>query len=331
MSLFDVFTMLGGLSFFIFGMGIMTQGLENIAGGKLEVSLKRMTETPLKGIMLGTAVTAAVQSSSAITVMLVGFVNSGLIPLRSSIGVIMGSNIGTTLTSWILSISGIESNSFIVKLFQPSSLMPLFALLGVTLSMATKNDRLKNSGSVLMGFALLVYGMELMSSASLPLTKAEGYTKIINLLKNPLIGLIAGTVITGIVQSSAATVGILQALSTAGGISYATALPIIMGQNIGTCVTALISSIGTSKNAKRVAVIHINFNIIGTVFFLAVYLIGDAVFNFSFSQKNVTPMGIAAIHTVFNILSTVLLYPFISLLEKSAFIAVKENSKMKGK
>lgn len=324
MTLFDVFTMLGGLAFFIFGMGIMTQGLENIAGGKLETALKHMTDTPLKGILFGTAVTAAVQSSSAITVMLVGFVNSGILQLRSCIGVIMGSNIGTTLTSWLLSLTGIESDSFIVKLFQPTSLMPLSALAGVIFIMATKNERLKNAGSVLMGFAVLIYGMEVMSSAALPLTRADGYGKIINLLKNPIIGLIAGTVITGIVQSSAATVGILQALSISGGISYSMALPIIMGQNIGTCVTALLSSIGTSKNAKRVAVIHINFNIIGTVFFLAVYWIADAVFKFEVSHQNVTPLGIAVIHTVFNILSTVLLYPFIGLLEKSAFITVKD-------
>lgn len=324
MSLFDVFTMLGGLSFFLFGMGIMTEGLESIAGGRLERILKKMTDTPMKGILLGTAITAAVQSSSAITVMLVGFVNSGIMQLKSCIGVIMGSNIGTTLTSWLLSLSGIESDNFFVRLFQPTSLMPLAALAGIIFIMVTKNEHLKKIGSVLMGFAILIYGMELMSSSAVPLTQADGYEKMINLLRNPIFGLIAGTVITGIVQSSAATVGILQALSTAGGISYSMALPIIMGQNIGTCVTALISSIGTSKNAKRVAVIHINFNIIGTVFFLILYWILDAVFDFEFSHQNVTPLGIAIIHTVFNILSTVLLYPFISQLETMACRMVKD-------
>ena len=325
MSLFDVFTLLGGLAFFIFGMGVMSQGLEKSAGSKLESAIKIMTESRLKGILLGTAVTAAVQSSSAITVMLVGFANSGIMSLSQCTGIIIGSNIGTTLTPWIMSLTGLESTSFIIRFFQPSSLMPLAALAGVMALNLIKNEKIRNLGSALIGFSILMYGMEMMSSSAMPLTESKHFEKAVNLLSNPFLGLVAGTVITGIVQSSAATIGILQAISASGAIPYSTAIPIIMGQNIGTCVTAAISSIGTTKNAKRVAVIHMNFNLIGSVIFLAVYLIADSLFRFRFSSLNITPTGIAAFHTVFNILSAILLYPFSTQMEKLANIIIKES------
>lgn len=325
MSLFDVFRMLGGLAFFIFGMGIMSQGLEECAGGKLEKAIRIMTESRLKGVLLGTAVTAAVQSSSAITVMLVGFVNSGIMQLNQCTGVIIGSNIGTTLTPWLLSFSSAQGSSFIFDLLSPASLAPLAALAGVVLLNVIKNEKIRNFGNALAGFAILIYGMELMSGAAEPLAKSERFANAVDLLSNPLLGLVAGTVITGIVQSSAATIGILQAISASGAIPYSTAIPIIMGQNIGTCVTAMLSGIGTDKNAKKVALIHTNFNIIGSLLFLAVYLILDLVFKFGFSSLNVTPAGIAAFHTVFNILSAIVLYPFSTQMEKLADIMIKEK------
>ncbi|MBO5409642.1 MAG: Na/Pi cotransporter family protein [Clostridia bacterium] len=325
MSLFDVFRMLGGLAFFIFGMGVMSQGLEECAGGKLEKAIRIMTESRLKGVLLGTAVTAAVQSSSAITVMLVGFVNSGIMQLNQCTGIIIGSNIGTTLTPWLLSFSSAQGSSFIFDLLSPASLAPLAALAGVVLLNVIKNEKIRNFGNALAGFAILIYGMELMSGAAAPLAKSERFANAVDLLSNPLLGLVAGTVITGIVQSSAATIGILQAISASGAIPYSTAIPIIMGQNIGTCVTAMLSGIGTDKNAKKVALIHTNFNIIGSLLFLAVYLILDLVFKFGFSSMNVTPAGIAAFHTVFNILSAIVLYPFSTQMEKLADIMIKEK------
>ncbi len=330
MDLFDLFTLLGGLAFFLFGMSVMTNGLERLSHGKLDVTLKKLTSTPFKGLITGTLVTAALQSSSAVTVMLVGFVNSGVMTLHQCIGIIMGSNIGTTLTCWILGMAEIEGTNFVVRLFSPSSLAPLAALAGIMFIMSTKKSRTKDVGSVFMGFALLIYGMELMSSAAEPLTQAHWYANLVGLMKNPVIGLLAGTIITGIVQSSAATIGILQILSQSGTITYSMAIPIIMGQNIGTCVTALLAGIGMSKNARKVANVHINFNIWGTVIFLVAYYAIDLTFGLAFSQKSVDSFGIALIHTVFNIASAVILYPFMSLLEKIADIIIdgkKQNRK----
>lgn len=325
MSIFNIFTLLGGLAFFLFGMSTMSNGLERVAGGKLETILGKMTDKPIKGLLLGVGITATIQSSSAVTVMLVGLVNSGIMKLGQSIGVIMGSNIGTTVTAWILSLAGIESDNFFVSLLKPANFSPLIALAGIILIMAAKKTRSKDIGAIMMGFAVLMTGMELMSTSMDPLAESESFKNAMTLFNNPLIALAVGAILTGIIQSSSATVGILQALSITGGISYGMAIPIIMGQNIGTCVTSLISSIGVSKAAKRVAVVHVYFNLIGTAFYLSLYYILDAIFKFAFSDLAIDPLGIAVVHSVFNIATTILLFPFIKLLEKLAVKTVKDK------
>ena len=325
MTVFNIFTLLGGLAFFLFGMSTMSNGLERVAGGKLESILKKMTDKPLKGLVLGAGITAVIQSSSAVTVMLVGLVNSGIMKLSQSIGVIMGSNIGTTITAWVLSLAGIESNNFWVSILKPANFSPLIALAGIILIMAAKKNRSKDIGSVMMGFAVLMTGMELMSSSMDPLAESEGFKNAMTLFNNPLLGLAVGAILTGVIQSSSATVGILQALSITGGISYGMAIPIIMGQNIGTCVTSLISSIGVSKAAKRVAAVHVYFNVFGSAFYLSLYYILNAIFKFSFSDSAIGPLGIAMIHTVFNVATTVLLFPFIKQLERLAIKTVKNK------
>ena len=327
MTVFDIFTLLGGLAFFLFGMHIMSSGLEKIAGGKLEIILRKMTDKPIKGLLLGAAVTATIQSSSAVTVMLVGLVNSGIMKLGQTIGVIMGSNIGTTLTAWILSLAGIESDNFFLKMLKPSSFSPIIALVGIIMIMASKREKVKDVGSSLMGFAVLMYGMQLMSSATTPLSESEKFGQMLIYFKNPLLGVLVGLVITGIVQSSAATIGILQALSMTGAITYSMAIPIIMGENIGTCVTSLLSSIGVSKDAKRVSFIHIMIKIIGTVFYLTIYFALDIAIGFTFSDDAASPVGIAVVHTIFNIATTVLLFPFSKFLEKFALKVIKDNGK----
>ncbi len=325
MTVFNIFTLLGGLAFFLFGMSTMSNGLERVAGGKLESILKKMTDKPLKGLVLGAGITAVIQSSSAVTVMLVGLVNSGIMQLGQSIGVIMGSNIGTTVTSWVLSLAGIESDNFWVSILKPANFSPLIALAGIILIMAAKKNRSKDIGSVMMGFAVLMTGMELMSTSMDPLAESESFRNAMTLFNNPLFALAIGAILTGVIQSSSATVGILQALSITGGISYGMAIPIIMGQNIGTCVTSLISSIGVSKSAKRVAVVHVYFNIFGTLFYLTLYYILDTIFKFSFSDSAIGPLGIAIVHTIFNVATTVLLFPFIKQLEKLAIKTVKDK------
>lgn len=326
MTVFNIFTLLGGLAFFLFGMSTMSNALERVAGGKLETILGKMTDKPIKGLLLGAGITATIQSSSAVTVMLVGLVNSGIMKLGQSIGVIMGSNIGTTITAWILSLAGIESDNFFVSLLKPANFSPLIALAGIILIMAAKKTRSKDVGSIMMGFAVLMTGMELMSTAMDPLAESESFKNAMTLFNNPLFALAIGAVLTGIIQSSSATVGILQALSITGGISYGMAIPIIMGQNIGTCVTSLISSIGVSKAAKRVAVVHVYFNIIGTAVFLTLYYILDLIFKFAFSELAIDPLGIAFVHTLFNVATTILLFPFIKQLEKLAVKTVKDKA-----
>lgn len=326
MTVFNIFTLLGGLAFFLFGMSTMSNGLERVAGGKLESILKKMTDKPIKGLILGAGITAVIQSSSAVTVMLVGLVNSGIMQLGQSIGVVMGSNIGTTVTAWILSLAGIESENFWVSLLKPANFSPLIALAGIILIMAAKKTRSKDIGTVMMGFAVLMTGMELMSTSMDPLAESEEFKNAMTLFNNPLLGLAAGAILTGIIQSSSATVGILQALSITGGISYGMAIPIIMGQNIGTCVTSLISSIGVSKSAKRVAVVHVYFNLIGTAVYLSLYYILDAIFKFAFSDLAIDPLGIAMVHTIFNVATTILLFPFIKQLEKLAVKTVKDKA-----
>lgn len=325
MDIFSLFTLFGGLAFFLYGMHVMSSGLEKMAGGKLEVLLKRMTSNPFKSLALGAGITIAIQSSSALTVMLVGLVNSGIMQLGQTVGVIMGSNIGTTLTAWILSLAGIESDNFFIELLKPESFSPLIALVGIVLIMASKQTRRRDIGGILVGFAVLMYGMELMKNAVSPLADMPEFESILTAFSNPILGVVVGAVFTGVIQSSAASVGILQALSMTGGVTYGMAIPIIMGQNIGTCVTSLISSIGVNKNAKRVAVVHICFNVIGTVFCLCVFYLLNLLFHFSFVEQAISPVSIAAVHSIFNVVTTVLLLPFAKQLEKLATLLVRDK------
>ena len=327
MDIFSLFTLCGGLAFFLYGMTTMSKSLEKMAGGRLERLLKRMTSNPVKGLLLGAGITIAVQSSSAVTVMLVGLVNSGVMELGQTIGVIMGSNVGTTLTAWILSLTGIESESVFLNLLKPENFAPLFALAGILLIMGSKRQRRRDIGRILIGFAILMSGMEMMKNSVSPLADMPGFSDLLTAFRNPLLGVAVGAAFTGVIQSSAASVGILQALALTGSITYGVAIPIIMGQNIGTCVTALISSIGVSRGAKRVSVIHIAFNIIGTAIGLIVFCGGDLLFHFPFMDSAVGAVGVALCHTIFNIGTTALLLPFSRQLEWLARAAVKEEDK----
>ena len=318
MDIFSVFTLCGGLAFFLYGMTTMSKSLEKMAGGRLEQLLKRMTSSPIKSLLLGAGITIAIQSSSAMTVMLVGLVNSGVMELGQTIGVIMGSNIGTTLTAWILAMTGLESENVFVNLLKPENFSPLLALAGIILIMGSKRQKRRDIGRIMVGFSILMYGMELMSDAVSPLADMPEFASLLTAFQNPLLGVLVGTVFTGIIQSSAASVGILQALALTGSITYGMAIPIIMGQNIGTCVTALLSSIGVNRNAKRVAVIHISFNVIGTVVCLVLFYGGNLIFDFSFMDWTVGAVGIAFCHTVFNVFTTLMLLPFSRQLEKLA-------------
>ena len=327
MNIFSLFTLCGGLAFFLYGMTVMSKSLEKMAGGRLERLLKRMTSNPIKSLLLGAGITIAIQSSSAMTVMLVGLVNSGVMELGQTIGVIMGSNIGTTLTAWLLSLTGIESDSFFVNFLKPKNFSPLLALAGILLIMGSKKQRRRDVGRVMMGFSILMYGMELMSGSVAPLADMPEFTDLMTAFTNPLLGVLVGAAFTGIIQSSAASVGILQALAMTGSVTYGMAIPIIMGQNIGTCVTALISSIGVSRNAKRVSVIHISFNLIGTVVGLIVLCGGNAIFGFPFLSDSVNAVGVAFCHTVFNVCTTLLLLPFTRQLEWLAKKAISTEDK----
>ena len=328
MDIFSVFTLCGGLAFFLFGMNIMSSGLEKVAGGRLELALKKLTSNPFKSLLLGAGITIAIQSSSAMTVMLVGLVNSGIMELAQTVGVIMGSNIGTTLTAWILSLAGIESESFLMSMLKPENFSPILALIGVIMIMVAKTPKRKDTGSILCGFAVLMFGMDLMKDAMSPLAEMPGFETILIRFNNPILGVLVGAVFTGIIQSSAASVGILQALAMTGAVTYNMAIPIIMGQNIGTCVTALLASIGTNKNAQRVAVVHISFNLIGTIFCLIVFYGLDFLLNFAIMDQSITPLAIAGVHSIFNVITTLLLLPFSKQLVKLAYLAVrvKENA-----
>lgn len=310
MDIFSIFTLCGGLAFFLFGMHIMSSSLEKIAGGKLELTLKKLTSNPFKSLLLGAGITIAIQSSSAMTVMLVGLVNSGIMELSQTVGLIMGSNIGTTLTAWILSMAGIQGDNLWLSMLKPENFSPILALVGVILIMAAKSDRKKDTGSILCGFAILMFGMELMKDAMAPLTEMPGFDSMLTRFNNPLLGVLVGAAFTGIIQSSAASVGILQALSITGSITYGMAIPIIMGQNIGTCVTALLSSIGTNKNARRVAAVHVSFNLLGTVFCLIGFYGLNAIFHFPITVLPITPLAIAGVHSIFNVVTTLILLPF---------------------
>lgn len=324
-----VITLLGGLAFFLFGMHVMSSGLERLAGGRLEQILKKMTSNAFKSFLLGLGITVAVQSSSAVTVMLVGLVNSGLMEIGQTIGVIMGSNIGTTLTSWLLSLSGIKSGNPIINLLNPSNLSPIIALVGILLIMLSKQNKKKDAGSICIGFAVLMTGMGMMSGAVAPLADRPGFISAMTAFQNPILGVVVGAVLTGIIQSSAASVGILQALSLTGGITYGMAIPIIMGQNIGTCVTALLSSIGVSKNARKVSVIHISFNLIGTLIGLIVIFGINLLFPIELLKNTISPIGVAISHSIFNVFTTLILLPFTKQLEKVANFVIRSDSRSK--
>ncbi len=327
MDIFSLFTLCGGLAFFLYGMTTMSKSLEKMAGGKLERLLKHMTSNPLKSLLLGAGITIAIQSSSAMTVMLVGLVNSGVMEISQTIGVIMGSNIGTTMTAWILSLTGIESKNVFVNMLKPENFSPLLALAGVLLIMGSKKQRRRDVGRVLVGFSILMYGMELMKGSVSPLADLPEFSQILTAFQNPLLGVLVGAVITGVIQSSSASVGILQALALTGSITYGMAIPIIMGQNIGTCVTTFISAIGVNRNARRVSVIHVAFNIIGTAVGLVVFFGGNLIFHFTFMDEATGAVGIAFCHTVFNVVTTALLLPFSRQLERLARRLVSDETK----
>lgn len=326
MDIFSVFQMAGGLALFLYGMHVMGDGLEKQAGGKLKTILEKLTANPVKGFLLGAAVTAVIQSSSATTVMVVGFVNAGIMKLSQAIGIIMGANVGTTITSWILSLTGLQGDSFWIQLLKPTSFSPIIAFLGIILIMFSKKEGKKDLGSTLVGFAVLMFGMEQMSGAVEPLADVPEFTSILLLFSNPLLGVLCGAILTAVIQSSSASVGILQALSATGSVTYSSAIPIILGQNIGTCVTALISSIGANKNARRAAVVHLYFNLIGTGLFLAVFYLLNGFLHFSFYDQSIDRLGIAVVHTCFNLLSTLTLLPFTKLLEKLAYLTIRDTA-----
>ncbi len=325
MSIFDILSMVGGLALFLYGMHAMGEGLSKLSGGKLERILEKLTSSPIKGVLLGAAVTAVIQSSSATTVMVVGFVNSGIMRLSQAINIIMGANVGTTITSWVLSLSGVEGDSFFIQLLKPSSFSPVLALIGVCFLLFSKNAKRQDIGTILVGFAVLMTGMDTMSGAVKPLADVPEFTNILTMFSNPLLGLLAGAVLTAVIQSSSASVGILQALCVTGAIHYDTALPIIMGQNIGTCITALLSGIGATKNARRASVVHLYFNLIGTALFMTGFYLLNIVVNFSFLEKAAGPVGIALIHSIFNIVATLVLLPFSKGLEKLAYLTIRDG------
>ena len=325
MSIFNALNLIGGLCLFLFGMNLMGQALERRAGSGLRSLLEKMTQNRLMGLLAGLGVTAVIQSSSATTVMVVGFVNSGLMTLRQSIGVIMGANIGTTVTAWILSLSGIEGSSLLVQMFKPSTFTPILALVGIILYMFCKADKKKDTGMILLGFATLMFGMEAMSSAVSSLRNVPQFREIFLMFSNPILGVLVGAVLTGIIQSSSASVGILQALASTGQVTYGAAIPIIMGQNIGTCVTALLSSIGTNKNARRAALVHLNFNVIGATVGIVLFYVVRAVAAPVLLGQAASEWGIAVAHSIFNILCTAVLLPMGGLLEKLVLRLVPEG------
>ena len=326
MTVFNIIALLGGLALFLYGMNAMSSSLEKLSGGRLEKTIYSMTSNPITSLLLGAGITIAIQSSSATTVMLVGLVNSGIMQLEQTIGVIMGSNIGTTLTAWILSLAGIDSDSTWLNLLKPENFAPIAAFIGIIMVMLCKKQKRKDIGYILTGFAVLMYGMTLMSSSVSGLSEIPQFTAILTAFENPLLGIIVGAVFTGIIQSSAASVGIMQALSLTGGISYSVAMPIIMGVNIGTCVTSLISTIGVNKNAKRVAAVHFSIKIIGTIICLAIYYVLYLAFKPAIYSMAATPWGIALCHTIFNILTTLILYPFSKRLVRLSHLIVRDKN-----
>lgn len=325
MTVFDIFTLLGGIAMFLFGMNVMGDSLEKISGGKLETILEKMTNNRIKGVLLGTVVTALIQSSGAVTVMAVGFVNSGIMALRQVIGIIMGANIGTTVTAWILSLTGIQGDSFLLSMLKPSSFAPILAFIGIAMVMFVKSDKKKSVGNILIGFGVLMIGMNTMSTALEGLESVPGFTDILTKFSNPVLGVLAGALLTTALQSSSASVGILQALSVTGSISVSAAFPLILGQNIGSCTTVLISSIGANKNAKRAAGAHLVFNVIGVILAMVLFYGANAIFGLPFFDDKVNPASIAIIHSLFNIFATVVLFPFGNQLEKLMCLIIPDK------
>ena len=325
MDFFDLLTMIGGLALFLYGMHLLSEGLEKLSGGRLERVLENLTNNRFKAVLLGAGVTAVIQSSSATTVMVVGFVNSGIMKLSQAIGIIMGANVGTTITSWLLSLTGIESDNFFLQLVKPTSFSPILAVIGVVFILFLKNGRKRDLGSILVGFAILMTGMDTMSSAMKPLSQVPWFTGLFTMFTNPVLGLLVGALITAVIQSSSASVGILQALCATGSINYAAAVPIILGQNIGTCATAMMSGVGASKNARCASIVHLLFNVIGTAIFLIVFYILHAFINFEFMEEAADSAGIALVHTGFNVTATLILLPFANVLEKLSLILIKPD------
>ena len=327
MDIFGVLTGIGGLALFLYGMNVMGDSLAKLSGGKMESILERLTSTKIKAILLGALVTAVIQSSSATTVMVVGFVNSGIMQLGQAVGIIMGANVGTTITSWLLSMVGISGSNIFIQLLKPSSFSPILAAIGIILTMTAKdNDKKKDIGTILLGFAILMFGMETMSGAVAPLADNERFTGMLTMFSNPILGMIAGALLTAVIQSSSASVGILQALCLSGAIGYGTAIPIIMGQNIGTCVTAILSSVGANKNARRASMIHLYFNLIGTLIFMVVFYGINSFVHFTFLNEQASAVGIAVIHSLFNIGCAIVMFPFANGLMKLATLTVKDTA-----
>lgn len=327
MDIFSVFTMIGGLALFLYGMEAMGDGLSKLSGGKLESILEKLTSNRLMAVLLGAGVTAVIQSSSATTVMVVGFVNSGIMKLSQAVGIIMGANIGTTMTSWLLSLVEVEGTSFFMQMLKPTSFSPILAIIGMIMIMTAKDDgnKKKDIGNILVGFAILMFGMDTMSDAVKPLANDPNFTSILTMFSNPILGVIAGAVLTAVIQSSSASVGILQALCASGAMNFGAALPIIMGQNIGTCITAVMSGMGANKNAKRASMIHLYFNLIGTIVFLVVFYIINAFVQFEFLNGPASATGIALVHSVFNVTCTICWFPFANVLVKLAELTIREK------
>lgn len=325
MDFFSVLTMVGGLALFLYGMNMMGDGLSKASGGKLEKILEKLTNTPIKAVLVGAGVTAVIQSSSATTVMVVGFVNSSIMKLEQAVGIILGANVGTTMTAWILSLSGLESDNFFTQLLKPSSFSPILAIVGVCLLSFGKKAKHKNIGTIMAGFAILMIGMDTMSNAIKPLANVPEFAQVLVMFSNPVLGLLAGMILTAIIQSSSASVGILQALCKTGAVGYATAIPVIMGQNIGTCITAVISGIGASKEAKRAALIHLYYNVISTMLFMIGFYSINYFVNFAFLEESISALGVAVVHTVFNVAACIVILPFSQLLVKLVKITVPDK------
>lgn len=325
MDIFILLSLIGGLALFLYGMEVLGDGLKKASGGKLEIILEKLTSNKLMAVLLGAGVTAVIQSSSATTVMVVGFVNSGIMKLSQAVGVILGANVGTTITAWFLSLTGVEGSNFFLQLLKPSSFSPVLAIVGVAILMTSKKEKQRDIATIMIGFAVLMFGMDTMSDAVKPLADIPEFTNLLLMFSNPILGMLVGLILTAIIQSSSASIGILQALCISGAVSYSTAIPIIMGQNVGTCVTALLSSTGAGKNAKRAALVHLYYNLIITSGFMILFYAVNAVVHFGFLQDSASALGVAVFHTTFNAIAVVVMFPFSSVLEKLAYLTIPQT------